>query len=84
MHIWYTAYNPKTKEACTVFVSGTSIDGLYEEDLHRAFLIKNVEQDLVLSNKDELLDRVFEDGGILINRLSSTDKEKYIKDVLGE
>lgn len=81
MHLWYTAYSPKTKEACYLFVVGSAIDGMYEEDLLRAFLTKNVEQDLMLSNSDELLDRVFEEGGILLNRLSSIKKEEYIKSV---
>ena len=81
MHLWYTAYNPKTKEACNVFVVGSAIDGVYEEDLLRAFLTKNVEQDLVLSNSDELLDRVYDEGGVHLNRLSITEKEKYIKSV---
>ena len=81
MHIWYTAYNPKTKEACYVFVIGSAKDGVFEEDLLRAFLTKNVEQDLVLSSSDELSCRVYEDGGVHLNRLSSADKEKYIKSV---
>jgi hypothetical protein len=81
MHIWYTAYNPKTKEACYVFVIGSATDEVFEQDLLRAFLTKNVEQDLVFSSRDELSDRVYDEGGIHLNRLSSADKEKYIKSV---
>jgi len=58
MHIWYTAYSPKTKEFCTIYVIGSAVNGLCEEELLKAFLQKNSELDIIVNSSDEHLDRI--------------------------
>jgi hypothetical protein len=81
MHIWYTAYSPKTKEFCTIYVIGSAVNGLYEEELLRAFLQKNSELDIIVNSSDEHLDRIHSEGGINLNNLSEEEKQKYINSV---
>jgi len=81
MHIWYTAYSPKTKEFCTIYVIGSAVNGLYEEELLKAFLQKNSELDIIVNSSDEHLDRIHSEGGINLNNLSEEEKQKYINSV---
>ena len=85
MHHWYTAYNPKTKEACQFYVVGSAIDGFLEKDskIIRAFFYRNAPYELKLSAQDELLDETHEDDAIFVNELSEREKEEYIQNAYG-
>jgi hypothetical protein len=84
VHNWFTAYNPATKEACQFYVVGSSIDGFLQEDaeLIRAFFYKNAGYELVVSAQDALLDRIYDEGGILLNGANakmSTEETKEFR-----
>ena len=77
MHNWYTVYNPTTKEAVNMYVVGSAVDGFLakDRDLIRAFFVKNVGCDLIMNCTDEHLDRIFGEGGTIIN--SDTESAEF-------
>jgi len=82
MHYWYLAYNPKTNMGCYIQVVGSSGESLLSEDreLIRAFLRKNAGYVLDFSCEDELLDKLHDNHGIILNKLPQSLKEKYINE----
>ena len=86
MHNWFTVWNPASKQACNIYVVGSAIDGFLEEDaeLIRAFFVRNSYSNMKISDTDELLDEIYDSGGIVINRQSKEYKESYIRETYKE
>jgi hypothetical protein len=84
MHNWFTVWNPQTKEACDIFVVGSAIDGFLDKDVEliRAFFKKNCGYVMKISDTDDLIDEIYDSGGIILNKLSELAKKQYIEDVL--
>ena len=83
MHNWFTIYNPITKEGCRFYVVGSAVDGFIEEDsdIIRTFFYKNAGYEMIVSDTDELIDRIYNEGGTIINssNISKEAREIYIK-----
>lgn len=80
MHLWYLAYNPLNGEGCYITCIGSTGDKVLEDDqqLIKAFLEKNSECIMEFSSGDELSDKLHDNGGILLNRMSQEQKDNYI------
>lgn len=80
MHYWYLAYNPKTNEGCYIQVVGSTGESslVKDKELIRAFLRKNAGYSMEFSCEDELLDKLHDNNGVILNELPQNLKEKYI------